>query len=192
MSFERHSPGTGHPQWVYWTLKFSFQTRRVISNAEESLRPSTLSSLMNSESRLGYFWKTSGRTGRCSAQHDVYNPMHTSSPISCEYVGRDRYPKLVRRTMLEMTLGGLENYSTSSTSTSGQWEWEILTHNTEPMHAGGLAHLLDRQRILILSTPAHTFCIRTILARGPNHDFVRKQSGWSQCLRLAAPTNSTE
>jgi len=39
------SPGTGQPQWVYWTLNRSFQARQVISNAEDSLNPSTLSSL---------------------------------------------------------------------------------------------------------------------------------------------------
>lgn len=49
MSFESRSPmlslGTGQPQCVYCTLNRSFQARQVISNAEDNLKPSTLSSL---------------------------------------------------------------------------------------------------------------------------------------------------
>jgi len=40
-------PGTGQLQWVYRTLNRSSQTREVTLNAEDSRRPSTLSSLGN-------------------------------------------------------------------------------------------------------------------------------------------------
>jgi hypothetical protein len=36
----------GHPQWVYWIPKRSFHALHVVSNALESLKVSTLSSLV--------------------------------------------------------------------------------------------------------------------------------------------------
>ena len=47
------SPGRGQPQCVYATLKRSFQARQVMSNAEESRSPSTLSSLFSYHAFVG-------------------------------------------------------------------------------------------------------------------------------------------